>query len=117
MGAGIYNIELNQNATFKSALTITDSVGNYIDISGWVFKSSIRENLETDEVTDFNVSIVSAPSGTVEMLLPDVSSSLLTSTRYVYDLIAKNNNVSPPETYRIVQGTIKVSLAVTEIIE
>lgn len=116
MSAGTYNIDLNQNATFKSTLTITDGSGSYVDITGWTFKSSIRENFTFDDIVDFTITAISPISGTIEMLLPDVSSSVLSKTRYIYDLIAKNTTVSPTETYRIIQGKVTVSPAVTDLI-
>ena|SRR5690242_12306338 len=115
MLAANYDFSVEQSATFKFNLQLTDNSGSAVDITGWEFVGNIKEtpNVANPPVATFTIDVLDVPSALVEVTLPASEADKLIKTRYVYDIIAKNNTVVPMEVYRLLEGKITVDLAVT----
>lgn len=109
----IYDIAINQNATFKMSFQLTDTTGSAININAWAFSGSIKETAQsTTAMAEFTASADVTQSIVTISLMP-VQTELLTQTSYVYDIIATNTGSAIPEVYRILQGKVKVNLGIT----
>ena len=83
-----YDIVVLQNATFRMQLTVTQSGGTPINLSGYTIDSDICGLTEHQEVATFIPSIVSAASGIVQLTLPPATTSGIDPGRYTYDVSA-----------------------------
>jgi hypothetical protein len=111
-----YPLCILQNQTFELPFTLYNDDGiTPINITGWSITGSIKEQFsDTAPVLFFTSSIVSPESGSVKLYLSAESTWALTQTKYVYDVISNNPNVTPLETLRLMKGKVSVNLGVTE---
>ena len=84
--ATIQNLQLTKTLTFTETLTIKDSTGTVVDISGQTVTSKIRKTHLSTSATSFTTAIVSATDGTCSITLTDTVTAALTEGRYVWDL-------------------------------
>lgn len=122
MAAGKYTMNIEQGADYKIKLTIKDSAGALVDLTGHVFRGQIRKNVSDATVQasfTFNILNQVTNKGQVEVLLSNTSSSAI-----VIDAQAKVNRelVSMPydiessngaEDVRWLEGIVKMSPEVT----
>lgn len=104
-----YDIVLLQNSTFKLQL-VASSSGVPINISGYTFNADICYCCENSAgsgiITSFAPSIISAPSGIVDLTLSPVQTADFTPGQYSYDVSA----TSPGgDRYYWLKGSITVS--------
>jgi len=59
MAAAVLNITIEQGATFTRTLTVKDSGGDEIDITGWTLRGQVRAN-------QFTTDILASFTGTVD---------------------------------------------------
>jgi hypothetical protein len=109
------NIVVEQNATFKLTLQLTDEDNNNtpIDTLGWTYTGSLRETYDTAPVMFFTMSAYPSAS-MVTAFLTDNQTWMLSGSVYYYDIIAHNPVATPPETYRLLQGRVTVNRGVTQ---
>ena len=84
--ATIQNLTVDQDADFTETLTIKDSTGTVVDISGQTVTSKLRKTHLSSSATSFTTALVSATDGTCSITLTDTVTSGLTEGRYVWDL-------------------------------
>jgi archaellin len=104
------------NQTFELVFYLKQDDGvTSIDLTNWSFTGSIKEQFaDQTPVMFFTSSIVDVASGSVKLYLGASTTWQLTSPKYVYDVISNNENVTPVETLRILQGKISTRPGVTE---
>lgn len=83
-----YDITVLQNATYRMQLTVTQSGGTPINLSGYTIDSDICGLIDHEQVATFVPTITNAASGVVELLLPPATTSGLDPGRYSYDVSA-----------------------------
>lgn len=117
MPAGKYNIALDQGSTLNLQLIYKDSNSQIIDLTGYSAKMQIKsdyaDNIPTTYLTlssSLGSGLTITPvSGTIDVLIPADSSSLMTFDTAYYDLeITSGSTVT-----RILQGTVKINKQVT----
>jgi hypothetical protein len=95
---------------------VEDTTGNSVDITGWVFKCTMK--LNTEEATDTNAALqvdISALSGgnvstgLFTLVLPKEQTSLLTPGLYFFDIQAEIGGAVST----IVSGRVRVNADVT----
>lgn len=111
-----YDININQNATFKFSAQLTDVSGSPLNITSWSFSGSIKQQATDPDppILFFTTSIADITQSIINVSLTPHQTALLTQPQYVYDIIAANGAVTPEEVYRILQGRVKVSLGITD---
>lgn len=115
-------LEIQQGADFKMHLTLKDSSGALIDLTGHTFSGDIKKNFAQSAPSGsftFNVLNQVTNMGEVEVLMSAAASKLLpidvpagaqrTPTRFVYDIISDSGS----EIVRWLQGDILLSPEVT----
>lgn len=114
MPAAKVNLYIEQGATFKRRLTLSDGAGNPLDLTGCKLRMMGRESYDTAS-TQFEVStdtsgiVVTLPN-TVDITFSDEVTAAMTAPKGVYDLELE---WSTGETDRLMQGAYTLSLEVT----
>lgn len=102
---------LDQGSTFAVEMYITANDGNPFVLTGCTIYGQIREYPESENIkVSFTGSIVDENLGLIMLTLTDEETALLTSHRYVYDVIIEN---VVGQRYRVIEGIIDISLGVT----
>ena len=108
--ATIQNLTIDQDADFTQTLTIKDSAGDVVDLSGQTVTSKLRKTHLSSSATSFTRAIVSATAGTCSITLTDTVTSALTEGRYVWDL---TTTTSGGLITRRIEGRVTVTPSVT----
>ena len=108
--ATIQNLTVDQDADFTQTLTIKDSTGTVVDISGQTVTSKMRKTHLSTSATSFTTAIVSGTAGTCSITLTDTVTAALTEGRYVWDL---TTTTSVGLVTRRLEGRVTVTPSVT----
>jgi hypothetical protein len=102
------NLVVDQGANFIYNVYLIDEDGNIFDISDYTANAQIRRTYTSTSNVAITTSITGA-SGLISLSMNAATTSLLTQTRYVYDLeLTDGANVS-----RILEGFVTVNPGVT----
>ena len=85
--ATIQNITIDQDADYTETLTVKDSTGTVVDLTGLTITASMRKHHLSVTKTDFTTAVVSATAGTCTISLTDTVTAALAEGRYVWDLV------------------------------
>ena len=107
--ATIQNLTVDQDADFTQTLTVKDSTGTVVDISGQTVTSKLRKTHLSSTATAFTTAIVSGTDGTCSITLTDTVTSGLTEGRYVWDLTTTSGGLIT----RRIEGRVTVTPSVT----
>ena len=105
----IQNLTIDQDADFTQTLTVKDSTGTVVDISGQTVTSKLRKTHLSSTATAFTTAIVSGTDGTCSITLTDTVTSGLTEGRYVWDLTTTSGGLIT----RRIEGRVTVTPSVT----
>ncbi len=120
--SGKYNMEISQGSDFKLSLTIKDSTGTPVDITGHTFRGQIRKTA-SDAITQaiFSFNITDAVNGMVDVKLAAADSSAIslsrsknasrTITTMTYDIESEDGSGN---VVRWLEGLVKFSPEVTK---
>lgn len=99
MSAGNYDFEIEQGATFRRTLTISDAAGDPINLTGYTFRGMVRAKYDSasplatfsftpaNQGTDPGVVVVSlTDTDTSAITVPAATSAERTLTTYLYDI-------------------------------
>ena len=116
MSAALLSLIVEQGADFKRVLTIKDSAGVVVNLTGYSFAGQIRRHYgDTKKLADFAFNIldqgISGNVGKVEMAISNANTSLIPATLnpdgtlmdYVYDVEMTNASSFKD---RIIRGPI-----------
>ena len=88
MSVYVNNIVINAGEDFSQTLTLTNSLGSAIDLTGYASSSYIRKHPESSTVVaGFGVSFVTPASGIIRISLASTVTQNIAEGRYVYDLL------------------------------
>ena len=109
--ASITNIFIDQGATFSKTITVKDTSGNALNLTGFTAIAQIRKSPSSSTSTGFTVAFVSPRStGQITISLTSTQTTALESGRYNYDvLITSGASVKT----RVVEGIATVNPAVS----
>ena len=108
--ASISNIFIDQGATFTTTVTVTDSNGDAVNLSGYSVAAQIRKTFLSSSATAFTASISNASAGEITISLTDSQTTSLEAGRYVYDVLI---TASGGTKTRVVEGQVTVNPSVT----
>jgi len=108
--ATIQNITIDQDADYTETVTVKDSTGTVVDLSGQTVTSKLRKTHLSTSATSFTTAIVSATDGTASITLTDTVTSALAEGRYVWDL---TTTTSAGLVTRRIEGRATVTPSVT----
>ena len=103
------NITIDQGTTFSTDLTLTDEIGDPLDLTGYTANSQMRKWYTSSTVAATFTAVVNVQTAAVTLSLTPTETANIVSGRYVYDVeITKGEVVS-----RIVEGIATVTPQVT----
>lgn len=79
------NLLIDQGSTFSTTVTITDSNGNPIDLSGYSGAAQMRKSYTSSTAYNFNVSVGNT-SGTLTLSMTANTTANIAGGRYLYDV-------------------------------
>lgn len=114
MAAGLYDITIEQGATFQMNLTWKDSTGAAVNITGYTARMQVRENYEAESTLVSLTSsggdiVLGGALGTIAITIAASATQLLQLDEAVYDLELVNGATVT----RLLQGKATVSREVT----
>lgn len=115
MIAGVYNINMDQGATFERNLTVKNSDGTPLNLFGYQARMHIRLEMEDDGylallTTENGRIVLGGIEGTIFLTLPAaVTATLRRDCVYDIELIEPING----KIYRLLKGLVRVSDEVT----
>lgn len=114
MAAGLYDITIEQGATFQMSLTWKDSTGAAVNITGYTARMQVRENYEAESTLVSLTSsggdiVLGGALGTIVITIGASVTQLLQLDEAVYDLELVNGATVT----RLLQGKATVSREVT----
>lgn len=114
MIAGVYNLNIDQGATFERTITVKNPDESLYDFTDYTARMHIREEMDSD---DFQVALTTenggltlgGSAGTINMYLSPTDTAAL-DDEGVYDLeiIAPSGKI-----YRLLKGRVRVDTEVT----
>jgi hypothetical protein len=109
--ATISNIFIDQDADFTTTVTVNDSGGTALDLSGYTALAMIRKTYQSTTATTFTSTFANPrPSGQITISLTDTQTAALEAGRYVYDMIITD---SLGVKTRVVEGIATVNPSVS----
>lgn len=102
---------MDQGADFTVTITLQDSNGVALDLTGYTGNSLIRQSFYSDlNVFALNVSILSpTTAGNIQLSLPYANTSVIPAGRYAYDVLITNGTL----TNKVLQGIMVVNPTAT----
>lgn len=122
MAAGNLDLHIEQGATFQRQLTLKDSGGTPVDLTGRTFRGKVKDNIQGDLVATFSFTLLDQITDTGKVLItltaaetaaipvPKGKNATRTSEDYIYDV---EMVLTGGEVERVIQGKITVSAEVT----
>jgi hypothetical protein len=115
MSASIYNINIEQGATFTRTITWKDSAGAAINLTGYTARMQIRERVESStalvSLTSSSGITLGGAAGTVVITITATQTDALPNMKkgvYDLELVSAGGIVT-----RLLQGEVVVSPQVT----
>ena len=101
------NINIDQGTTYTTNIALNDDSGNPLDLSAYTGQASIRTSYAAINSASFSVTL---SNGQITLSLDSNTTSSLTRSRYLYDVILTDgqSNVT-----RVLEGVIYVDPAIT----
>lgn len=112
MAAGKYNIIIEQGSTFEKIITLKDSAGVAINLTGCSVAAQVREKISSSTALfSFTCAITDAVNGKIKISLTKSQTTELTFKTAIYDL-----ELTYPSTItkRILEGSVVLSKEVTK---
>lgn len=115
MPAGLYDLLIEQGATFVKDIVWKDGYGVAVDVVGYTARMQIRPHTSSDTVmlsatTENGYIVIGPEAGTIHISIPATVTAALTQSRGVYDL----EMVDPDGVVtRLLQGGVAISKEVT----
>lgn len=108
--AAVSNLYIDQGADFSTTLSLTDSNGDVLNLTGYSAVGQMRKTYGSSTVAaTFTIALV-AGTGQVTLTLTDTITAALTSGRYVYDVLITD---SSGDKTRILEGHATVTPSVS----
>ena len=109
--ATISNLFIDQDADFSTTVTVNDSTGSALDLTGYTASAMIRKSYKSTTSTSFTVAFESPrTTGQVTLSLTDTQTGALSAGRYVYDLVIIT---SGGDKTRVVEGIVTIKPSVS----
>src|SRR5439155_27062735 len=115
MTAARYPMRIEQGATWRTVLTVKDSSGAIVDLTGYTARMQIREDFTSTavllELSTANSGVtINGPAGQITLLIADEATAAFTWSSGVYDLEITS---AGGDVTRLLQGPASLDLEVT----
>ena len=108
--AAVSNLYIDQGADFSTTISLTDSNGEILSLTGYSAIGQIRKTFGSSSIAaTFSTSLVAA-TGQITLTLTDTITEAMDSGRYVYDVLITD---SSGDKTRILEGHATVTPSVS----
>ena len=108
--AAVSNLFIDQGADFSTTISLTDSNGDVLTLSGYSAVGQIRKTFGSSSIAATFGTALSAASGQITLTLTDTVTAGMTSGRYVYDILITD---SSGDKTRILEGHATITPSVS----
>ena len=108
--AAVSNLYIDQGADFSTTISLTDSNGDVLSLTGYSALGQIRKTYGSSSVAATFVTTLAGATGQITLTLTDVVTGGRTSGRYVYDIIITD---SSGDKTRILEGQATITPSVS----
>ena len=108
--AVISNIFIDAGADYSTTVTVTDSTGSALDLTGYTAAGMVRRTYKSSTKIDFTTSIPDPSSGEIKIQLDSATTTAMKAGRYVYDIEITSSGGAVS---RVVEGQLEVNPGVT----
>ena len=107
--AAIANLRIDQGASFSSDVTVTNSDGAVVDLTGYTTEAKMAKSHGAASTTTITAAVADdATTGVVQLTLTDQQTANLDApARYVYDVYITQTSTSTVT--RVIEGVITVN--------
>jgi len=107
--AAIANLRIDQGASFSSDVTVTNSDGDVVDLTGYTTEAKMAKSYGASSSVTITAAVASdATTGVIELTLTDTQTAALDApSRYVYDVYITQTSTSTVT--RVIEGVITVN--------
>ena len=114
MIAAVYNMLIDQGATFSRVLTYKDDAGSAVNLTGYTARMQVRDTYDAAGValnltTENGGITLGGTAGTITLAAAATATAAIEAKPYVYDLELVSGSVVS----RLIQGTFNVRPEVT----
>lgn len=110
--ATVYNLAIDQGATFNTTIAVTDETGTARDITNFSARGQLRRSYFSSSNVQFTANIDNPTTGEILLTLSASQTANLKYGRYVYDVELTSNAGVTVE--RILEGIVTVYPEVTK---
>ena len=103
------NLTVDQGSDFSSVVTVSNSDGALVDLTGYTYRGQIRKTYSSSTAVDFTVTANTPPNGELTSTLTAAQTGAMKAGRFVYDVEIELANVVT----RVVEGQLEVTPRVT----
>ena len=108
--AAVSNLFIDQGADFSTTISLTDSNGEILSLTGYSAVGQIRKTYGSSSIAaTFGTSLVAA-TGQITLTLSDTVTAAMDSGRYVYDVLITD---SSGDKTRILEGHATITPSVS----
>lgn len=108
--AAYTELTIEQGATFSTKVNVEDIYGAAINLSSYTTDSMMRKSYYSNTSYTITSTISNAANGEITLSMSAANSALLTSGRYVYDVIIEDTSNTVT---RVIEGIVTVLPSVT----
>jgi len=108
--AAVSNLYIDQGADYSTTVSLTDSNGDVLSLTGYSAAGQIRKTFGSSTVAATFAIAVSANTGQITLTLTDVITAGMKSGRYVYDVLITDSSGTKT---RILEGQASVTPSVS----
>ena len=105
--AAIANLRIDQGASFSSDVTVTNSDGNVVDLTGYTTEAKMAKSHGASSSVTITSALASDPTTGVVELTDTQTAALDAPARYVYDVYITQTSTSTVT--RVIEGVITVN--------
>ena len=108
--AAVSNLYIDQGADYSTTVSLTDSNGDVLSLTGYTAAGQIRKTFGSSSVAASFGAALSAGTGQITLTLTDTVTASIESGRYVYDVLITDGSGTKT---RILEGHATVTPSVS----
>ena len=110
--AALSNIYIDQGSDFETTISLTDSNGDVLNLTGYTALAQIRKTYASTTIAGTFGVAVAAATGQLTMTLADTFTAAMDSGRYVYDVLLTDGS---GDKTRVLEGQAILTPGVSKV--
>ena len=110
--AALSNIYIDQGSDFTTTISLTDSNGDILVLTGYSALAQIRKTYGSTTIAATFTTVLTADSGQLALRLTDTVTAAMGSGRYVYDVVLTDGS---GDKTRVLEGQAILTPGVSKV--